>query len=290
MARRRGGGAGEERGCSRTRMRRVGQAGRATTGTTRRRSASSSSSASILRSSRCVRRSLPAFCLSLSTGEDAHEAVLLAARSARSRRCARRGSAMPEPQRGGRRARSASSRPPAPLWSRRADEYPQQHMPLSTRIGMRLLFHGLDHGRLASSRRTEQVRPSSSSSRLSRARTHSTDPSTAHRRLSSGQSAKVSSPRLHAALAPPDPAQPSQGASSTTRSTPTSASRPSSAPTAVRPARSLFSSTRSRTDDRPQVDCTQLREPDLRNYPTMNSFFTRCARLSLSLPLCRESC
>lgn len=51
--------------------------------------------------------------------------------------------------------------PLSPFLPRRsADEEHRQHMPLPTRIGMRLLFHGVDHGRLVNSRRTEQVRPS----------------------------------------------------------------------------------------------------------------------------------
>ncbi|GAA5844242.1 hypothetical protein JCM9279_001734 [Rhodotorula babjevae] len=85
-----------------------------------------------------------------------------------------------------------------------------EHMPLSTRIGMRLLFHGIDHGRLASSRRTEQ----------------------AFKQWSIREGRKFDNPihayeRITAFI---------------------------------------------RTYD---VDCTQLREPDLRNYATMNAFFTR---------------
>lgn len=34
----------------------------------------------------------------------------------------------------------------------------KQHMPLATRIGMRLLYHGIDRGRVANSRRAEEVR------------------------------------------------------------------------------------------------------------------------------------
>ncbi|KPV73413.1 uncharacterized protein RHOBADRAFT_7792, partial [Rhodotorula graminis WP1] len=94
---------------------------------------------------------------------------------------------------------------------RSTDDTHLQHMPLSTRIGMRLLFHGLDHGRFVNSRRTEQVRRPSLTSRAGR---KFDDPTHACERITA------------------------------------------------------FIRTYN-------IDCTQLREPDLRNYPTMNSFFTR---------------
>ncbi|GAA5904221.1 hypothetical protein JCM8208_006806 [Rhodotorula glutinis] len=90
------------------------------------------------------------------------------------------------------------------------DDVVLEHMPLPTRIGMRLLFHGVDHGRLVNSRRTEQ----------------------AFKQWSIREGRKFDDP-IHA-------------------------------------YERITAFIRTYN-----IDCTQLREPDLRNYPTMNSFFTR---------------
>ncbi|TNY19031.1 phosphatidylserine decarboxylase-domain-containing protein [Rhodotorula diobovata] len=85
-----------------------------------------------------------------------------------------------------------------------------EHMPLATRIGMRLLYHGIDRGRVANSRRAEEEFKRWS---IREGRKFDDD--------------KHAYERIQAFV---------------------------------------------RTYN---IDCSQLREPDLRHYPTMNSFFTR---------------